>query len=121
MAHWLGSWYSVQLVVHVHYTWTIVFARETSALRGSERKRERTSFYWTVVLIQLCRILAAVLHGTPSLLQCLGGAKAKINLRHLKSHLCDGKFEAQMYTDHTLTSELVIAKPKFSQLGAIPK
>jgi hypothetical protein len=80
----LGLWYSVQLVVHVHCAWAVVFARETSALRGSERKRKRTSFYWTVVLIQICSILAAVLQGTPPLLQCLGGAKAKTNSRHFE-------------------------------------
>ena len=31
------------------------------------------------------------------------------------------KFEAKMYTDHTLTRKLVVTKPKLSQLGTIPK
>ena len=49
------------------------------------------------------------------------GRKQKQTHGILKSHLCDGKFEAQMYTDHTLTSELVIVKPKFRQLNTIPE
>ena len=63
----------------------VVFTRETSALRGcSERKRKRTSFYWSVVLTRILSTLAAVSQGTPSLLQCLGGAKAKTNSRHFE-------------------------------------
>ena len=49
------------------------------------------------------------------------GRKQKQTHGILKSHLHDGKFEAQMYTDATLTRELVVFKTKIFQFDAISK
>jgi hypothetical protein len=47
------------------------------------------------------------------------GRKQKQTHGILKSHLHDGKFEAQMYTDHTLTRELVVMKLENRQFDTI--
>jgi hypothetical protein len=45
----------------------------------------------------------------------------EIGIAPVKKKTTCEKFEAKVYTDHTLTRELVGIKPKIYQLGTIPK